>query len=319
MAGYQHADAFDEGYLQVSPLHKVWYQQYGSRDGKPVIFLHGGPGGGTSKSNTEFFNPAVYRVVLLDQRGSGKSRPVAELRENTTQLLISDIEELRTKLGIEKWHLVFGGSWGSTLSLAYAEAHPEACGNLVLRGIFLCSDWEFEWTMAGGGAAFMFPDHWADFVNYLPEDKRANPAQAYNDILFGDMDTDRARIVEAARSWNRWELAISFLLLADDAFVKLDDEDWLLQHARMEAHYFAHGGFLRDGKEILNEENIARIKHIPMHIVQGRYDVVCPPKAAWDLHHAVPGSVLHWSPQAGHSALEVGTKKLLTEICDQLR
>lgn len=319
MSAYQHSDAYDEGYIQVSSLHKVWYQQYGSRDGKPVIFLHGGPGGSTSKSNTDFFDPAVYRVVLMDQRGAGKSRPVAELRENTTQHLVSDIETLRTKLGIEKWHIVFGGSWGSTLTLAYAQSHPEACGALVIRGVFLCMDWEFDWTLNGGGAATMFPDRWADFINFLPEEKRAEPVKAYNELLFGDMEKDRERIIAAASSWNRWELSISFLLLADDAFEKLEDDEWLLQHARIEAHYFANGGFLRDGKEILNEKNIARIKNIPTHIVQGRYDVVCPPKAAWSLHQALPGSKLHWSPDAGHSALEVGTKKTLTEVCDQLR
>lgn len=319
MQGYQHSDAFDEGYLEVSSLHKIWYQQYGPRDGKPVLFLHGGPGGSTSKSNTEFFDPAVYRVVLLDQRGAGKSRPIAELRENTTQHLISDIEALRTKLAIDKWHIVFGGSWGSTLALAYAQAHPKVCGTLVLRGVFLCMDWEFDWTLRAGGAATMFPDHWAEFVNFLPEGKRADPVKAYGEMLFGDMEKDRESILAAARSWNKWELSISFLLLADDAFAKLEDEEWLLQHSRIEAHYFTNGGFLRDGKEILNKKNIDRIKDIPTHIVQGRYDVVCPPKAAWSVHQALPGSVLHWSPQAGHSALEPGTKQLLTDICDKLR
>lgn len=319
MQTYQHADAFDEGYIQVSPLHKVWYQQYGPPNGKPIIFLHGGPGGGTSKSNTDFFDPAVYRVVLIDQRGAGKSRPVAELRENTTQHLIADIETLRTRLGIGKWHIVFGGSWGSTLSLAYAQAHPEACGALVIRGVFLCMDWEFDWTLSGGGAATMFPDRWAEFLEFLPEEKRTNPVKAYSELLFGDTEKDRESVLAAARAWNKWEMSISFLLLADDAFAKLEDEDWLLQHARIEAHYFVNGGFLRDGKEILDQRNIARIKDIPVHIVQGRYDVVCPPKAAWSVYQALPRSVLHWSPQAGHSALEVGTKKMLTEICDQLR
>lgn len=316
MQGYRHEDAFDEGYLQVSDLHKIYYAQYGKRDGKPVVFLHGGPGGSTSKANADNFDPKVYRVILLDQRGAGKSRPVAEVRENTTQLLISDIEALRKKLSIPKWHIVYGGSWGSSLSLAYAQTHPEMCGALVIRGIFLCTDWEFDWTLHGGGAATMFPDRWDDFVNFLPEEKRSKPAAAYHEML---MSGDRETMLKAAVSWNRWELSISFLVLADDAFAKLEDEDWLLQHARIESHYFANGCFLKNGKKILAPENIERIKDIPVYIVQGRYDVVCPPQAAWALHKALPKSKLHWSPQAGHSALESGTQKLLIEICDSLR
>lgn len=316
METHNHDTCFDEGYIHVSEIHKVYYAQYGKADGKPVIFLHGGPGGGTSKSNTEFFDPAVYRVVLLDQRGAGRSRPVAELRENTTQHLIADIETLRKKLSITQWHIVFGGSWGSTLSLAYSQAHPEACGALVIRGVFLCMDWEFQWTLQGGGASVMFPDKWEEFVNFLPKDKRSKPVQAYNEMLFGG---DRETMLRAATSWNRWEMSISFLVQAEDAFDKLEDNDWVLQHARIEAHYFANGGFLRDGKEILNPANIDRIKQIPVYIVQGRYDVVCPPKAAWSLHKLLPKSELHWSPDAGHSALEPGTKALLTKICDQLR
>lgn len=225
-----------------------------------MLFLHGGPGGGTSAKNTEFFDPVKYRTILMDQRGGGKSRPVAEIRDNTTQLLIADIETLREKLQIAKWSMVFGGSWGSTLSLAYAQAHPEAVGTLVLRGIFLGEEWEFDWTLRGHGSAVLFPDHWENFVQALPEDKRNDPPKAYHELLISE---DRETALNAAKHWNRWELSISTLTLADDAYEKLDDEDWNLQHARIEAHYFLNGCFLRDDKRLLRKENIERISHIP--------------------------------------------------------
>ncbi|KAK5092122.1 hypothetical protein LTR70_005087 [Exophiala xenobiotica] len=263
MQGYNHEEAFDEGYIQVSDIHKVYYTQYGRQDGKTVLFLHGGPGGGTSKANTEFFDPSIYRVVLIDQRGGGKSRPVAEVRENTTQLLIADIETLRTKLSIESWDVVFGGSWGSTLSLAYAQAHPTVVRALVLRGIFLGMNWEFDWTLRGGGASTLFPDRWADFVGYLPEDKRSDPMKAYHELL---MSEGHATSLKAAWHWNRWELSVSTLTLAEDAYAKLDDEDWCLQHARIEAHYFVNENFSAGDKAILRPENIERIKNIPRSI-----------------------------------------------------
>lgn len=266
----------------------------------------------------------------MDQRGAGRSRPVAEVRENTTQLLVIDIETLRTKLAIQKWDVVFGGSWGSTLSLAYAQAHPTIVRTLVLRGIFLGMEWEFDWTLRGGGASTIFPDRWADFVGYLPEDKRSNPMKAYHELL---MSQDRATSLEAAWHWNRWELSVSTLTLAEDAYAKLEDEEWCLQHARIEVHYFVNGNFLAGNKAILRPENIERIKNIPSkclynlqryvsmtspiqaYIVQGRYDVVCPPRAAWSLHQALPRSELYWTPNAGHSALVSLLMKTLVITC----
>lgn len=185
---------------------------------------------------------------------------MAEVRENTTQLLIADIETLRTKLSIESWDVVFGGSWGSTLSLAYAQAHPMVVRALVLRGIFLGTNWEFDWTLRGGGASTLFPDRWADFVGYLPEDKRGDPMKAYHELL---MSEDHATSLKAAWHWNRWELSVSTLTLAEDAYAKLDDEDWCLQHARIEVHYFVNANFLAGDKAILRSENVERIKNIP--------------------------------------------------------
>lgn len=279
------------------------------------MFLHGGPGGGTSAKNTEFFDPAKYRIVLMDQRGGGKSRPVAELRENTTQLLVADIETLREHLEITKWAVVFGGSWGSTLSLAYAQTHPDVVGALVIRGIFLGEQWEADWTLRGIGPAVLFPDRWEDFIQALPEEERDDPLKAYHALLTSD---HRETALTAARHWNRWEMSISTLVLADNAYDNLEEEDWNLQHARIEVHYFTNGCFLRDEKRLLKKENIERIAHIPSkcsllsavptlsdrtaYIVQGRYDVVCPPKAAWALHKALPQSKLYWSSKAGHSA-----------------
>lgn len=236
---------------------------------RTVIFLHGGPGGGTSAGNTGFFNPALYRIVLMDQRGGGKSRPLAEIRENTTQLLVADIETLREKLQIPKWSMVFGGSWGSTLSLAYAQTHPEAVGSLVLRGIFLGEEWEFNWTLKGHGSAVLFPDRWEDFIQFLPEEKRNDPPKAYHELLVSE---DRATALTAAKNWNRWEMSISTLLLANNAFEKLEDEDWNLQHARIEAHYFLNGCFLRDEKRLLRKENIDKIAHIPSESLPFTFD-----------------------------------------------
>lgn len=225
-----------------------------------VIFLHGGPGGGTTIANTKFFDPNVYRVVLVDQRGSGKSRPVAELRENTTQLLIADIETLRSRLGIDQWHIVFGGSWGSTLSLAYAQEHPDKVHALVIRGVFLGEEWEFDWTLRGTGPAHLFPEEWEKFLYYLPEQDRADPLAAYHKLLTSD---DAKTRLQAAKAWNRWESSISYLVPPEDVYSKEDEEDWNLQHARVETHYFVNGNFLRGDKLLLKKENMERIAHIP--------------------------------------------------------
>ena len=222
MDGYEHKSPFDSGFLQVSDIHQLHYEQYGKRDGKPVVFLHGGPGGRTTQSNAMFFDPAFYRVVLFDQRGSGKSEPAAELRENTSQHLVSDIEVLRNHLGIDKW-MVFGGSWGSTLALLYAETHPEAVGSMVLRGVFTVRKEETMFTRGFDGTARLYPELWDEFINFLPQEDRGNPYPAYHRLLTSD---DYATRLAASKMWNKWELGISKLIPDENTFELLEDDTW---------------------------------------------------------------------------------------------
>ncbi|KAL4861790.1 proline iminopeptidase [Aspergillus spectabilis] len=306
--GYTHSDAFDTGILPVSDIHTLHYEQYGNPAGKPVLFLHGGPGGSTSKSNTKFFNPSIYRVILFDQRGAGRSTPHANLRENTSQHLVSDIEVLRKHLSVPKWHLVFGGSWGSALALLYAQTYPDNVRSLILRGVSTVRKSELDFSHGEGGASRIFPEAYDAFVNYLPEKDRERPIEAYYALLTGG---DRAKQIEAAREWNRWDLSIGSLRQGPNAFAKLDDEGWVLAHARLEAHYFVNRGFLEEG-QILRQENLERIGRIPTTIIQGRYDIVCAPQTAWELYKGLPGSRLFWIPDAGHAA----TLKLV-EVCDE--
>ncbi|KAF4636689.1 hypothetical protein G7Y89_g1378 [Cudoniella acicularis] len=291
--GYTHEDAFDEGFLAVGSIHQLYYSQYGKQDGKPVLFLHGGPGGQTSKSNTSYFNPAMYRVVLFDQRGAGKSTPNAEIRDNTTQHILDDIEVLRKQLGIAKWHTVFGGSWGSTLALLYAQE-------------------ELDWSRRSG-AARIFPDFFDKFINYLPEEDRENPYPAYYKLLTSE---DREIRLAAARRWNTWDISIGSLLPNVALLEKIKDDNWSLAHAVLECHYFVHGAWLEEG-QILKKSNIDRIRHIPTTIIQGRYDIVCPPQTAYDLHQAWPESKLYWIQDAGHSASEPGIRNKLMDVSDE--
>jgi proline iminopeptidase len=261
-----------------------------------VIYLHGGPGGQTNITNTSFFNPSHYRIILLDQRGSGKSRPPACTTNNTTWHLVADIEALRTHLSIPKWHLVFGGSWGSTLALAYAQTHPSAVGSLVLRGIFLVREMELKWTFVAGGAAMLFPDRFSAFLSFLPEAERGNHIASYHARL---TSPDTSISHPAATAWNTYEISMSTLYPNDSGLAALQDPAFSLAHARMEAHFFRNKAWLEEG-QLLRKENIDRIKHIPTTIVQGRYDVVCPPVSAWDLHTAWPETELHFIADAGH-------------------
>ncbi|WPH04585.1 proline iminopeptidase [Acrodontium crateriforme] len=309
--GYKHSEPFDSGFLAVDNIHNLYYEQYGKKDGKPVIFLHGGPGGGTTSDSASFFNPEIYHVVLLDQRGAGKSTPNAELTNNTTQLLVQDIETLRQHLHIEKWHLVFGGSWGSTLALAYAQTHPAVVGSLILRGIFLGTQEELDWTYLNGAMSNLFPEEHAAWLTYLPEPDRANPVAAYFKLLTSD---DRTTRLAAAQAWNRLESGLSMLVPPPDAFAKHEDEEWGLAHSRLEAWYFVNQCFLTPGQLL---DQCGRIAHIPTAIVQGRYDIVCIPKTAYLLHKALPKSDLYWVADAGHSANEPGTRKKLVELCDR--
>jgi proline iminopeptidase len=302
---------YQKAQLRVSTLHELYYEQCGNPHGKPAVFLHGGPGGGTNPGMRRFFDPARYRLVLFDQRGCGGSRPHAELRENTTWDLVSDIEALRVHLGIERW-LVFGGSWGSTLALAYAQRHPERVTQLVLRGIFLLRRSELEWFYQSPlGAACVFPDLWEQYVAVIPEAERHDMMGAYYRRLTSE---DAGLRAEAARAWSTWEGATSFLRTNPNFVAKFADPDFAAAFARIEAHYFVNAGFLEQDDQLLRD--VPRMRHIPGVIVQGRYDMVCPLRSAWDLHRAWPEADLRIVPDAGHSALESGTTRELVAATD---
>jgi len=302
-------EPFDSFRLRVSDLHELHVEQCGSRDGVPVVFFHGGPGAGLSPLHRRFFDPAAYRVVLFDQRGSGRSTPLGELDENTTWDLVADAERIRERLGIEKW-LVFGGSWGSTLGLAYAETHPERCTGLILRGIFLSRRSEVLWTF-GGGAQRVFPDGWADFLSVLDDSERSDVLAAYHRRLSSD---DPAVRRQAALAWNRWEELGSYLV-ARSYSVAEEDVPAEVALARIEAHYFVNGAFLSDEEQLLRD--VDKVKHLPCVIVQGRYDMVCPAVSAWDLHNAWPGSRLVIVPASGHSADEPGIVSALVDATEE--
>ncbi len=309
---YPEIEPYASGMLPVSPLHTLYFEQCGNPQGKPVVFLHGGPGGGCNARCRQFFDPAVYRIVLFDQRGCGRSTPHAELRANTTWDLVADIERLREHLGIARWQ-VFGGSWGSTLALAYAQTHPERVSELVLRGIFLLRRWELEWFYQRGCDA-LFPDAWEQYLAPIPAAERGDLISAYHRRLTHE---DAAVRVAAARARSVWEGSTSFLL-QDAAHIQSSAADeFALAFARIECHYFVHGGFLREDEQLLRD--VGRIRHIPATIVQGRYDVVCPARSAWDLHRAWPEATLEMVPDAGHSAFEPGNVDALIRATDRYR
>jgi proline iminopeptidase len=298
---YPPIKPYRTGFLRVSDLHELYFEECGNPDGKPAVFLHGGPGGGTDPKMRRFFDPARYRLVLLDQRGCGRSRPHASLAENTTWHLVADIERLREHLGLERW-LVFGGSWGSTLALAYAETHPQRVTELVLRGIFLLRRWELEWFyQSEGGAGALYPDRWERYVEPIPPAERHDMMGAYYARLTSESAEVRR---QAAKAWSIWEGATSYLRARSDYIAKFSEEAYAEAFARIECHYFVNRGFFeRDGQLL---EEVGRIRHIPAVIVQGRYDVVCPMRSAWDLHRAWPEADLRIVPDAGHSAFERG-------------
>ncbi len=311
-AAYPALRPYHRAHLRVSPLHELYFEESGNPAGQPAVFLHGGPGGGTDPSMRQFFNPRRYRIVLFDQRGCGASRPHGELRENTTWDLVRDIEALRCHLGIERW-LVFGGSWGSTLALAYAQTHPERVTALVLRGIFLLRRSELEWFYQDPrGAGSVFPDLWEAYVEAIPVAERTDLMQAYYRRL---TSADAAVRLAAARAWSRWEGATSFLRMNPRYLAKFDQPDYATAFARIEAHYFVNGGFLEHDDQLLR--NVDRIRHLPGVIVQGRYDMVCPLRSAWDLHRAWPEADLQIIPDAGHSAFESGTLRALIAATDR--
>ena len=309
---YPEIEPFDSGFLPVSPLHTLYYEQCGNPNGKPVVFLHGGPGGGTNAKCRRFFDPAVYRIVLFDQRGCGKSTPHAELTDNTTWDLVADIERVREHLGIERWQ-VFGGSWGSTLALAYAQTHPDKVSELVLRGIFMLRRWELEWFYQKGCDA-LYPDAWETYLNAIPEVERGDLMSAYHRRL---TSPDAKTRTDAARAWSVWEGATSFLWQDKSHIESSAEDEFALAFARIECHYFVNGGFFEHDDQLLR--NVDRIRRIPTVIVQGRYDVVCPLRSAWDLHRAWPEADLRIVQDAGHSAFEAGITHELVEATDHFK
>jgi len=309
---YPAIEPYDTGTLPVSPLHTICYEQCGNPRGKPVVFLHGGPGAGCNAKCRTFFDPAAYRIVLFDQRGCGRSTPHAELRENTTWDLVADIERLREHLRIDRWQ-VFGGSWGSTLALAYAESHPDRVTELVLRGIFMLRRWELEWFYQSGCDA-LFPDAWEAYLAAIPESERGDLIGAYHKRL---VDPDPQVRLAAAQAWSIWEASTSFLL-QDRAYIDSSASDrFALAFARIENHYFVNHGFFERDDQLLHHAH--RLHGIPAVIVQGRYDVVCPLRSAWDLHRAWPQAKLEIVPDAGHSAFEPGISDALVRATDAFR
>ncbi|MFC3966087.1 prolyl aminopeptidase [Nocardia jiangsuensis] len=314
LTAYPPITPHDSGMLAVGDGQQLYWEVSGNPAGKPVVFLHGGPGGGTAPFHRRFFDPAAYRIVLFDQRGCGRSTPHvadgADLALNTTPHLIADIEALRSRLGIERWQ-VFGGSWGSTLAIAYAQRYPERVTELVLRGIFLLRRKEIDWYY-NGSAGYIYPEEWERFLAPVPEPERdGDLVEAYHRLLHSP---DEELALRAAVAWSTWEGATSSLLPQPDRVAETAEPRFALAFARIENHYFRHGGFLDEGQLL---RDIGALAGVPGVIVQGRHDVVCPATSAWELHRAWPGSVLHVVDDAGHAAAEPGTVHRLVEATDR--
>ena len=311
---YPEIDPYDIGHLQVSDVHHLYYEQCGNPNGKPVVFLHGGPGAGLIPDYRRFFDPQAYRVILFEQRGSGRSLPHASLDDNTTWHLVEDIEKMREHFGVEQW-LVFGGSWGSTLALAYAETHPERVSGLVLRGIYLGMARETSWFYEEGqGASAIFPETWEQYVQLIPESERGDMVAAYYRRLTSDDESVR---LEAAKAWSLWE-ACALKLLPDLKLIEeFSDPELAIALARIECHYFMNKCFFETDNYLI--ENVDRIRHIPAVIVHGRYDIVCPFLNAWELHRAWPEASLEVIPDAGHAATEPGIADALIRATDSFR
>ncbi len=311
---YPPIEPHETGLLDVGDGQTLYWEVSGNPDGKPVVFLHGGSGGGTSEGQRRFFDPERYRIVLFDQRGCGRSTPHladgASLAANTTWHLVADIEALRAHLGVERWQ-VFGGSWGSTLALAYAQKHPERVTEMVLRGVFLLRRTEIDWYY-NGAAGNVYPDEWEKFLAPVPPAERDRDlVEVYHRLLHSP---DPEVATAAAVAWSTWEGATSSLLPQPDRVAETGDPRFALAFARIENHYFRHGGFLDEGQLL---RDIDAVAHIPVVIVQGRHDIVCPAVSAWDLHRAWPGSTLHIVDDAGHAATEPGITHHLVEATDR--
>ncbi|MBK9294724.1 MAG: prolyl aminopeptidase [Oligoflexia bacterium] len=309
---FPEIDPYKTHRLKVSRIHELYVEEVGNPKGQPILFLHGGPGAGLSTKHRRFFDPRFYRIILFDQRGSGKSKPHASLEENTTWDLVSDIEKLREFLGIQKW-IVFGGSWGSTLALAYSETHPDKVDGLILRGIFLCRKEEINWFYQKG-CEWIFPDQWEKYFNFIPENERDDLVKAYYKRL---TSSDSKLRLEAARRWSTWEGSTLKLIQDPETVSTFDEEQMALSIARIECHYFINRCWFKTDNQLI--ENINKIRHIPAVIVHGRYDVVCPVKNAWDLHKAWPEAKLQIISDAGHAADEPGILDALVRATESFK
>ncbi|GAK45633.1 proline iminopeptidase [Tepidicaulis marinus] len=309
---YPEIEPYSSGFLKVSDLHTIYYEECGNPKGKPVLIVHGGPGGGCNPTMRRTHDPKAYRIILVDQRGCGRSTPHAELEGNTTWDLVADFEKLREKLGIERWQLC-GGSWGSTLSLAYAETHPERVTELILRGIFMLRRWELDWFYQQGTDA-LFPDAWEAYLAPIPEAERGDLMAAYYKRLTGD---DEAEKLACARAWSTWEGTTLSLLPDAERQARFGDDHFAIAFARIECHYFMNKGFFERDDQLL--ANAGRLKGIPGVMVHGRYDVVTPLKNAWDLKKAWPEAELEIIADAGHTATEPGIVDALVRASDKFR
>ena len=307
---YPPRQPYNEGELKVSDLHTIHFEESGNPEGKPIVLLHGGPGGGCPPFYRQYFDPEKWRLVMFDQRGCGQSKPHAELQENTTWDLVNDIEKLREYLNIHQW-VVFGGSWGSTLSLAYSQTHPDRCKGLILRGIFMLRQKEIRWFYQEG-ASYIFPDAWEEYVKPIPINERDDLLTAYYQRL---TSPDAQIRLEAARAWSIWEASTSRLFPDLDLKQRFGIEAFAEAFARIECHYFINKGFIDPEDKLLL--NIDRIRKIPAVIVQGRYDVVCPMMSAWELHRAWPEAEFIVVADAGHSMSEPGIRTCLMEATDK--
>ena len=307
---FPEIEPFEQGILKVSSLHSIYWERSGNPKGTAVLIVHGGPGGGSSPSYRRYFDPNIFNIVQFDQRGCGRSTPHSELKENSTNHLIEDIEKLRSFLKLESWH-IFGGSWGSTLSLIYAIEHPNTVLSLTLRGIFLCRKNELSWFYQEG-ASEIFPEEFDLYQSVIPEDERGDLINAFYKRLTGEDRTERAK---AAYAWTRWEMTTSYLMPKELSIKKATNCSFSDSFARIECHYFINNIFLEDNFIL---KNITKIKDIPLSIVQGRYDIVCPMRSAWDLSKSLPSSKLYVISNAGHSMKEVGITNKLIELTNDL-
>ena len=306
---YQELDPFESGFLDTGDRHQVYWERVGTKGAKPAVFLHGGPGGGCGPVHRRLFDPALYDVILFDQRGCGRSTPFASLDNNTTWDLVSDIERLREMAGFDQW-LVFGGSWGSTLALAYAETHPERVSELVLRGIYTLTTAELDWYYQFG-VSEMFPDKWERFLAPIPQDERGDLMAAYRKRLVGD---DKAAQIEAAKAWSGWEGETITLLPEPSTSDKFHEDQFALAFARIENHFFVHSGWLEEGQLLRDAHKLADIDGV---IIHGRYDMPCPARIAWQLHKAWPRAAFHLIEGAGHAFSEPGILDQLIRATDR--